>query len=31
MILVTARPVFNIPFKSLQEVIATRELLPTVR
>ncbi len=31
MILVTARPVFSIPFKSLQEVIETRELLPTVR
>jgi hypothetical protein len=31
MILVTARPVFSIPFKSLQEVIETRELLPAVR
>ncbi|MGQ0809975.1 MAG: hypothetical protein ACT4OO_01965 [Nitrospiraceae bacterium] len=31
MILVTGRPVFNIPFKSLKEVIETRELLPPVR
>jgi hypothetical protein len=31
MILVAARPVFSIPFKSRQEVIETRELLPAVR
>lgn len=31
MILVTGRPVFSIPFKSLKDVIETRELLPTVR
>ncbi|MBI4401664.1 MAG: hypothetical protein HY581_08535 [Nitrospirae bacterium] len=31
MILVTARPVFSIPFKSLNEVLQAREILPTVR
>lgn len=31
MILVTGRPVFTIPFKSLKDVVETRELLPTVR
>ena len=31
MILVSARPVFNIPFKSLKEVLEARELLPTMR
>jgi hypothetical protein len=31
MILVAARPVFGIPFKSLKEVFETRELLPTMR
>jgi hypothetical protein len=31
MILVTGKPVFCIPFKSLKDVVETRELLPTVR
>ena len=31
MILVTGKPVFSIPFKSLKEVIEARELLPAVR
>jgi len=31
MILVTGKPVFGIPFKSLKDVVETRELLPTVR
>jgi len=31
MILVAARPVFSIPFKSLKEVLEARELLPTMR
>jgi hypothetical protein len=31
MILVTGRPVFGIPFKSLKDVVETRELLPTLR
>jgi hypothetical protein len=31
MILVTGKPVFGIPFKSLKDVIEARELLPTVR
>ncbi len=31
MILVAARPVFNIPFKSLKEVLEARELLPLTR
>ncbi|ALA57516.1 hypothetical protein [Nitrospira moscoviensis] len=31
MILVTGKPVFSIPFKSLQEVVEARELLPAVR
>lgn len=31
MILVAARPVFNIPFKSLKEVLEARELLPVAR
>ncbi len=31
MILVTGRPVFSIPFKSLKDVVDTRELLPAVR
>lgn len=31
MILVAARPVFNIPFKSLKEVLEARELLPAMR
>ena len=31
MILVAARPVFGIPFKSLKEVLEARELLPTTR
>jgi hypothetical protein len=31
MILVVGKPVFGIPFKSLKDVVETRELLPTVR
>ncbi len=31
MILVTGKPVFSIPFKSLKDVIDARELLPAVR
>src|SRR5262245_2353693 len=31
MILVTGRPVFGIPFKSLKDVVETRELLPALR
>ena len=31
MILVTGRPVFSIPFKSLKDVVDARELLPAVR
>lgn len=31
MILVTGKPVFSIPFKSLKEVVEVRELLPAVR
>jgi len=31
MILVTGRPVFSIPFKSLKDVVDARELLPVVR
>ena len=31
MILVTGKPVFSIPFKSLQDVVDARELLPAVR
>jgi hypothetical protein len=31
MILVTARPVFTIPFKSLKEVVDMREVLPSIR
>jgi hypothetical protein len=31
MILVVGKPVFGIPFKSLKDVIETRELLPTVK
>ena len=31
MILVVGKPVFSIPFKSLKDVVETRELLPTVR
>ncbi|MSQ77545.1 MAG: hypothetical protein EXR97_03700 [Nitrospiraceae bacterium] len=31
MILVAARPVFSIPFKSLKEVLEAREMLPTMR
>jgi hypothetical protein len=31
MILVAARPVFSVPFKSLKEVLETREMLPTIR
>ncbi len=31
MILVTGKPVFSIPFKSLKDVVETRELLPAFR
>ena len=31
MILVAGRPVFSIPFKSLKEVLETREMLPVMR
>jgi len=31
MILVTGKPVFAIPFKSLKEVAEARELLPAIR
>ena len=31
MILVAGKPVFSIPFKSLKDVVETRELLPTVK
>ena len=31
MILVVGKPVFGIPFKSLKDVVETRELLPTVK
>ncbi len=31
MILVTAKPVFSIPFKSLKDIVETRELLPAGR
>jgi hypothetical protein len=31
MILVTARPVFTLPFKSLKEVVDMREVLPSIR
>ena len=31
MILVAGRPAFSIPFKSLKEVLDTREMLPVMR
>lgn len=31
MILITGKPVFGIPFKSLKDIVDARELLPTVR
>jgi hypothetical protein len=31
MILVTGKPVFSIPFKSLKDVVDARELFPAIR